>query len=251
MLPLSVPKCLIMACHFTGIYDVNRNTTLQDDDITLVQDWVASLEAQDLPGIIFHNNFSEATCAKFQHTNITLIKTAYATLFSPNVYRYFVYRDFLRQHAAAVESLFVTDVSDVVVLQNPFIQPLFTDHPATIFCGDEPKSLDDAWMKAHATHLRNQMADYADYEEKFKAEPLLNCGIIGGNIGVMLPFIEKLCLIHQQYNHHNQTAYTGDMGAFNYLARTQFQGRILHGSPINTEFKAYQYDRKDCWFRHK
>jgi hypothetical protein len=41
------------------------------------------------------------------------------------------------------------------------------------------------------------------------------------------------------------------MGAFNYLIRTQFNDRFLHGFPINTEFKAYQTEREDCWFRHK
>ena len=251
MLLPPVHKHLVMACHFTGIYDVNRSTILADDDISLVQDWMAALRDRKLSGVLFHNNFSEATCAAFQQDNLIFVKTAHSDRFNPNVYRYFVYRDFLQQHGAAIESLFVTDVSDVVVLQNPFEQALFTANPNSIFCGDEPKTLDDAWMQAHATHLRHQIADYAAYEERFKTAPLLNCGIIGGNIGVMLPFLEQLCNIHAQYNYNNQTAYTGDMGAFNYLMRTQYSGRIVHGPPVNTVFKAYQQDRKDCWFRHK
>jgi hypothetical protein len=63
--------------------------------------------------------------------------------------------------------------------------------------------------------------------------------------------MEKLAQIHEQYNHDNQTAYTGDMGAFNYLMRTQFNQQVLHGSPINTVFKAYKLNKTDCWFRHK
>ena len=135
MLLRPVPKRLIMACHFTGIYDVNRNTTLQDDDVTLIQDWVTSLESLGLSGILFHNNLSAATCAAFQQTNITFIDTEYSNRFNPNVYRYFVYRDFLRQYAAEIESLFVTDISDVVALQDPFVHPFFTGHPDTVFCG--------------------------------------------------------------------------------------------------------------------
>jgi len=67
----------------------------------------------------------------------------------------------------------------------------------------------------------------------------------------MKAFIEKIALIHEQYNDDNKTAFTGDMGAFNYLIHTQFNDKILHGFPINTEFKAYQTERDDCWFRHK
>jgi hypothetical protein len=245
------PKHFVMACHITGVYDVNRNNTLPDDDYSLVKNWAESVAALQLNGIIFHNNFTEKTCAKYQNEYITFIKIAYSAHFNPNVYRYLVYRDFLRSHIQEIESLFITDISDAVVVNNPFIQPLFIDNADALFCGDEPKILDNEWMVAHSEHLRSKIADYAAYEETFANETLLNCGIIGGNIGVMEVFIEKLCLIHEQYNHDNETAYTGDMGAFNYLVRTQFNQKLLHGAPINTAFKGYQEDRNDCWFRHK
>ena len=251
MSPISVSEQLVIACHLTGVYDVNRNNTLPDDDYNLVKDWADSLIALDLKGIVFHNNFTEATCKSHQNDNITFVKIAYDGSFNPNVYRYFVYQDFLQTHAKTVESVFITDVSDVVALQNPFVQPLFVANPNYIFCGNEPKILNNEWMKAHAAHLRSNISDYAEYEEKFQNDTLLNCGIIGGNVAVMREFIDKLCLIHQQHNHHNQTAYTGDMGAFNYLIRTQFNQRLRHGSPVNTVFKEYQNDRTDCWFRHK
>ena len=248
---LSINNHLVMACHITGVYDVNRNNLLQDDDYTLVQGWVESMAALHLMGIIFHNNFTNETCEKYKNDYVHFVKIAYDAKFNPNVYRYFVYRDFLRTYAPRIQSLFITDVSDVVAIQNPFIHPLFTNNPTALFCGDEPKTLDNEWMKDHATHLRNKIADYAHYENTHQRETLLNCGIIGGNLPIMQDFIEKLCLIHQQYNHDNLSAYTGDMGAFNYLARTQFNDQIRHGAPVNTVFKMYENDRTDCWFRHK
>jgi hypothetical protein len=248
---ISVKKQLVMACHITGIYDVNRNTTLQNDDYSLVKDWADSVAALKLQGIIFHNNFTENTCEKYENEYISFVKIGYNAEFNPNVYRYFIYRDFLRQHFNEIESVFVSDISDVVVLINPFIEPLFIQNSHCIFCGDEPKLLNNDWMKDHAKHLRSGISDYAQYEKDFKNAVLLNCGIIGGNFPVMLDFIEKLCAIHEQYNKNNTTAYTGDMGAFNYLVRTQFNDCVLHGAPINTEFKAYEIDRTDCWLRHK
>jgi hypothetical protein len=167
------------------------------------------------------------------------------------VYRYFVYRDFLAKSLDPIQGVFVTDISDVTLAQNPFNDPLYQDNPKTLFCGDEPTLLANEWMLAHATHLREQMTDYRAYEERFAAETLLNCGIIGGAFPVFFNFLQQLCEIHETYNRTNKTAYTGDMGAFNYLARTRFNENLRHGFPVNTIFKGYENDRMDCWFRHK
>lgn len=251
-MPLSPePTPLILACHITGVYDVNRNHTLPHNDYELVREWADSITSLGLQGILFHNNFTDETCAMYQTESVRFMRINYDSQFNPNVYRYFVYRDFLRAHAQQVSSLFVTDSADVVVLANPFVYPLFVDQPTALFCGDEPKPLNNEWMQAHAAHLRSRIADYADYEATFAHHTLLNCGIIGGSVAVMQPFIDQLCGIHQQYNIDNNTAYTGDMGAFNYLVRTQFNAGLVHGAPVNTQFKAYETSRTDCWFRHK
>jgi hypothetical protein len=106
-------------------------------------------------------------------------------------------------------------------------------------------------MVAHGEHLRNSIPDYSAYESDFGNETLLNCGIIGGSASLFFNFIQQLCAIHEHANCENKTAYTGDMGAFNYLARTKFNSQIIHGAPVNTIFKAYENNRNDCWFRHK
>jgi hypothetical protein len=242
---------LVMACHITGVHDVNRNTILADDSYELVKDWAQSITAANLQGIIFHNNFSEETCKSFENKNISFIKIAYDPQFNPNVFRYFVYRDFLKQYIQQINAIFITDISDVVLVNNPFTDPLFCNNPHALFCGDEPKILDNDWMIAHAENLRKNIPDYAAYERNFGNETLLNCGIIGGSASIFFDFLQQLCAIHQHANHDNKTAYTGDMGAFNYLARTKFNKQLIHGAPVNTVFKQYENNRNDCWFRHK
>ena len=242
---------IIMGCLLTGIHDVNRNTVLENDDHSLVKEWADSIIALNLNGIIFHNNFSAETCLKYENENIHFIKVKHDPSFNPNVYRYFIYKDFLEKNKANIKNVFCTDISDVVVLKNPFEQPLFLDNPGELFCGDEPKKLNDKWMLDHSTHLRNNISDYARYEEAFKEEQLLNCGIIGGDIKLMMKFIEELTILHEKYNKDNQIAFTGDMGAFNYLARTKYNHLLCHGTPVNTTFKQYETDNKNCWFRHK
>jgi len=242
---------LIMACHITGVYDVNRNTTLDNDNYELVRDWAESVSAQKIQGIIFHNRFNSETCEKFKNEYISFIKINYNQEFNPNVYRYFVYNDFLQQNIQFFNNIFVTDVTDVTLIKNPFIDPYFIENPLAIFCGDEPKTLNNDWMIDHSSNLRKNISDFAEYESKFGNETLLNCGVIGSKAPLFLNFIRKLCSIHEQANKDNQTAFTGDMGAFNYLARTQFNSHLKYGAPVNTIFKMYENERQDCWFKHK
>ena len=241
---------IIMGCLLTGIHDVNRNTVLENDDYSLVKEWADSIIVLNLQGVIFHNNFSAETCLKYENENIHFIKVKHNTAFNPNIYRYFIYKYFLETHKN-IKKVFCTDISDVVVLKNPFAEPLFLNNSDKLFCGDEPKNLNNEWMLEHSTHLRNNIADYAAYEEIYKEAQLLNCGIIGGDIKKMKKFIEELTTIHDKYNQQNETAFTGDMGAFNYLARTKYNNLICHGEPVNTVFKAFEQHNSNCWFKHK
>ena len=250
-LQFSTNTDLVMACHITGVHDVNRNTTLPDNNYELVKEWADSVTAAKLKGIIFHNNFTKELCRSFQNEFISFVDISYDAQFNPNVFRYFVYRDFLQQHIDQIKGVFITDVSDVVLVKNPFIEPLYMDNPTTLFCGDEPKIVHNDWMLAHSEHLRNNIPDYEAYESDYAQETLLNCGVIGGHSTLFLDFLIQLCAVHQAGNRHNKTPYTGDMGAFNYLIRTQFNDRIIYGSPVNTVFKGYETERTDCWFRHK
>ena len=241
---------IIIGCLLTGIHDVNRNTVLENDDYNLVKEWANSIIVLNLQAVIFHNNFSAETCLKYENENIHFIKVKHNTAFNPNIYRYFIYKHFLDTHKN-IKNVFCTDISDVTVQKNPFEQALFVDNPNKIFCGDEPKKLNDEWMLQHATHLRNNIADYASYEESFKDAQLLNCGIIGGGIKTMKELIGELTAIHDKYNQQNLTEFTGDMGAFNYLVRTKYNNSLCHGEPVNTVFKAFEENNSNCWFKHK
>jgi hypothetical protein len=244
-------KNLVLACHITGVYDVNRNTTLAHDDYEIVRDWAESLTNAQVQGILFHNGFSEESCKKYTTDFVSFIRIEHNPSFNPNVFRYFVYRDFLEQHLSLVKHVFCTDVSDVVLVKNPFTDSFFLENKQTIFCGDEPKLLHNDWMQAHGTHLREKIADYAHFETAFAKDTLLNCGIIGANAALFYQFMQQLCSFHELGNRDNKTEYTGDMGVFNYVARTQYNSQLIYGAPVNTVFKNYETQRSDCWFRHK
>lgn len=249
MLPFS--ENIICASLFTGVYDVNRNELLPDDDFQIVEKWVRSLRELGLNGVIFHNNFSEKTISKHESEQLQFCKVEFNSPLNANVYRYLVYFDFLKKYRNLVHRVFFTDIADVEVVKNPFTDSLFLENPDNLFCGDEAEILDNPWMKDHCTHLRNQILGFADFEAKNKSETLLNCGVIGGQTTVMLELLDHLVDIHSMHTITNQTPFTLDMGAFNYVARTYFADRLFHGFPVNTLFKGYESEREDCWFRHK
>ncbi|MFC3417726.1 hypothetical protein [Algoriphagus hitonicola] len=242
---------LICASLFTGNYDVNRSEMLQGDNFQLIEKWCRSIQSLDLKGVVFHNSFSEETIRANQLTGIEFVAVDFNTPLSANAYRYLVYVDFLKKYQNQLENVFFTDIADVEVVKNPFDVPFYDENSDSIFCGDEEEILDNPWMNEHSNHLRNLIPEFKDFEEKNKNQPLLNCGIIGGKIELMVQLMQELSRIHSTYTVTNKTPYTLDMGAFNFVMRTQFADQIIHGFPVNTRFKCYESTREDCWFRHK
>ncbi len=241
----------IFATLITGIYDVNRNEILKNNDFGIIQKWYNSVIKLQLNAIVFHNTFSKETVEKYTNEHIQFIEIEYDKRLNTNVFRYFLYQDYINKNVQKISDLFVTDITDVEVVNNPFESTLFEENPDYLFCGDEPEILDNEWMRNHNTHLRNLMPEFIAYEESNKYKTLLNCGVIGSNISVMKLLFDKMIAMHKAYSYSNTTNYTLDMGVFNYVAQTSFANKMFHGEPVNTVFKKYESHRNDCWFRHK
>jgi hypothetical protein len=244
-------KNFIFASIFTGVYDVNRNEVLENDDFSIIQKWYESIIKLQLSAIVFHNTFSKTIIEQYTNENVQFVEVEYDGKLNPNVFRYFVYQDYLRQHLERISNIFVTDITDVEVIQDPFSSKLFIENSSCIFCGDEPEILDNEWMRSHNNHLRNSIPTFSDFEKLYQQQTLLNCGVIGGNREPMKLLLGKMVAMHEAYSFTNKTASTLDMGVFNYIARTSFADNIIHGAPVNTIFKKYETENSDCWFRHK
>ncbi|WP_297336991.1 hypothetical protein [Algoriphagus sp.] len=242
---------IICASLFTGNYDVNRSELLAGDNFQLIEKWCSSIQSLGLKGVVFHNSFSEKTIRSNQVNGIEFVAVDFNTPLSANAYRYLVYNEFLKKHRPHLDHVFFTDIADVEVAKNPFEDPFFKENSNAIFCGDEEEILDNPWMNEHSMHLRHLIAEFSDFEERNKNQKLLNCGVFGGKTAVIFKLVQELSRIHSTYTIHNKTPYTLDMGAFNFVMRTQFNTQLIHGFPVNTRFKFYESTRQDCWFRHK
>lgn len=241
----------IFASLLTGVYDVNRNELLNRNDFGIIQKWYDSIIKLELNAIVFHNSFSAKVVEKYTNEFIQFVEIDYDKKLKPNIFRYFIYQDYIQKNLTAISNLFVTDITDVEVINNPFESQVFTKNIDCLFCGDEPEILDNDWMHNHCHHLRICMPEFSLFEELNQQEVLLNCGVIGGNITVMKLLLDKMVAIHQTVSFTNKTDYTLDMGVFNFVARTAFVHKLFNGEPVNTVFKKYENLRNDCWFRHK
>ncbi len=241
----------IFASLLTGVYDVNRNELLNKNDFGMINKWYDSIIKLQVKAIVFHNTFSKNIVEKYTNEYVRFIEVQYDKKLNPNIYRYFIYQDYINQYYTKISNLFVTDISDVEVINNPFESHLYHEKSDFLFCGDEPGILDNLWMRNHCTHLRTSIPEFNIYESLNQQETLLNCGVIGANITIMKSLLDKIVAIHDAVSLTNKTDYTLDMGVFNFVARTNFANKIIHGEPVNTVFKKYESKRTDCWFRHK
>jgi hypothetical protein len=243
---------IILSTILTGVNDIQRDVNWLGDNFDYIKDWYNSIKDFNIKAIIFHNTFSDETVLKYETDNIKFIKVSYdVNYLNPNVYRYFIYKKYIEENKLNIENLFITDITDVVVLSNPFNSNFFKENKNYIFCGDEETILGSEWMINHNEHLRNKIDDFINYEKKYSKYKLLNCGIIGGEVNIISDILSKICKIHSEVTISNKTKYTCDMGVFNYIIKKYYSDKVKHGSPINTKFKYFELDNKECWFRHK
>ncbi|MCY7362190.1 MAG: hypothetical protein LH629_09020, partial [Ignavibacteria bacterium] len=139
----------IFATLITGVYDVNRNEILKNNDFGIIQKWYDSVLKLQLNAIVFHNTFSKEIVEKYTNEYIQFIEIKYDKSLNTNIFRYFVYQDYINQNLHKISDLFVTDITDVEVINNPFESNVYIENSDYLFCGDELEILDNEWMRNH------------------------------------------------------------------------------------------------------
>lgn len=146
-----------------------------------------------------------------------------------------------------IQYAFIVDSTDVQMVNDPF---LFMEK-GKLYSGDEPKRVDDAWMKANHRH-----PDMVELYELHGHKALLNCGLCGGDRDTLIEFTGRM--IEQLYIYEGE-ARTGidcptdsDMGIYNCLAYSLYEDRLVHGPMVNTLFAKWEpYEEARAWWKHK
>jgi hypothetical protein len=166
-----------------------------------------------------------------------------------NVYfqRWVSYYQYLQQNKDGKRRVFIVDGTDVQMLNNPF--PAM--EAGKLYVGDEAERTGCEWLAKHHPHKLIQ-----DFIQQNENKVLLNAGLIGGDVEVIMSFINKFLAFYFQsvsdshfYEDRPDCGNT-DMGLFNYIARTHFADCLVHGTQVNTVFKAEKTNNVS-WFKHK
>jgi hypothetical protein len=231
----------VLTTYFTSEKDPQSSNIWSNDDFTIIKKFYDSIVEHDLNCIILIDNSSDAFIEKYKTDKIQFVRCDSSGLNMIDI-RWKLYHDLLSQNTD-ISSAFFLDVSDVVILKNPFnyIQP------DKIYCGDEEIiNQESQWMLRRYKLLSNKEID--NELKKYLDKKVINAGILGGNRDYLIDITGKISnlLLHSKITHT-----TVDMCAFNHVLYTYYRTNLVHGLPVNTVFRADDSDNKIAWFKHK
>lgn len=135
---------------------------------------------------------------------------------------FFVYRDFLQSLKKKPAMVFMTDGSDVEMVQNPFCS-FIKDN--TLYLGSDDPSPDSAWWMQHQfeimqrTHRDNVFGTGSIQFVQFAKYQTVNAGVIGGEVAVVLELLEKMTALFNKFDGHDDI----NMGVLNVIAWTHYK----------------------------
>jgi hypothetical protein len=219
-----------------------------------IESWYESLQQfPSMHGIVLHNMFSpEQTKAwSSHHVNFAKVEN-HTTSFQQakrrpiNDMRFFVLRDFLKrlyaqrndtaQGRTLPDYVLFTDSYDVRFLRNPFDYMKQVDSfmgEPQIFVGEEyayssRKKIWDEWMNKSSTKCFGKSLP--------PSSRMINCGLVGGHIDVVLKLLDKLVAKLKSGKPHMVC----DQISLHYTLSTHYRDKFISGYPFNSLFNQWE-----------
>ena len=211
---------VVIASYFANVNDPQRGVAWKADP-KAIEKLKNSVEWHGLELVLIHNCFDAP--------NKTTISS------TPYFERWLKEWQYLRDHPE-IEYAFVVDATDVEMLNNPFNKI----EKGKLYIGDEPSTVGNQWMLTN--HLEPSVNKVL---REFGDEPLLNCGVVGGDRQTVMDLCRDMYLYHFE-NPQDKT----DMGIFNKLLYTKYSAIKDYGRHVTTIFKANER-RSPAFFKHK
>ena len=225
---------IVLAAYLNSVNDPQRGEKWKAD-IDPLKKLIESCERNGVDYRIFHD------CLDVDNEN--LIKVERQTEYAPNVYRWFLFKNWLDNNK--VDNVFMVDSTDVEVLRNPFL----SINPDKLYVGDEyAMRVDNGWMRNNQELHLKTLTDYRKVISTNSRNILPNCGITGGAYDIVMEYLNYR--VELQEKHTKGLLHSTDMAIFNYIVWKYFKNRITTGLKVNTKFKKYEYNKVSL-FKHK
>lgn len=236
-IPFMEKKNVILTCLFSGIDDPQRDAPMPADK-GILKPLIDSMNGQEI--VIISDMIDPGRDGSVEFVKVeTSVRNIYFQ-------RWVSYYRYLLEHRNDIGKVFITDGSDVVMLRNPFEKM----KDGILYVGDEAQITGCEWMVKH--HPNRKLQEFM----KDNTDVLLNAGLCGGSVDVVIEFIGRFLLFYfnsvaeSKFYDDRPGCGDGDMGLFNYIVRTHFDGRFVHGTQVNTVFKDEKINPVS-WFKHK
>jgi hypothetical protein len=144
-------------------------------------------------------------------------------------------RSYITHHLGATDFAWVTDGSDVRMLNEPW------EHmdPHTLYVGSEDDVVSNRWIVDNHPSIR-QLA------KRTPRRPLMNAGLLGGIRLMALTFIDLLIARFETCEGD-----LTDMAAFNHVLADDWGYAAMTGPPVHTRFGDWAKADRECWWAHK
>lgn len=228
--------------HVVGRTDDGR---VKQNDIKYIEGWYNSVNNLKLNGVIFYDNLTEQFVSEYETEYVKFIKSD-PGVWSNNDGRFFCYLDFLKENKH--DNIFLTDGSDVTVVQDPGkIVEAYKEIDIFVCKDSIPLSSFGRYLDVHNHFGWENYFAFSLWMQQ--GIPLINMGVLGGRYEIVIEFLEAFC--HER-NKMQMPEFNADMWLGQYVIRQKMNNRnMLIGEPFTSKFKEYQKDREDVYFIHK
>ncbi len=236
-------KNILLTSYFTTVKDTqggkgSGRKEYFTPDKKNIQSLIDSVGVEDL--VILNDCFEDERIdnVSFVHTDASI---------NPYFQRWLSCYRYLIGNRDRLEFVFITDATDVQMQYSPFCRM----QKGRLYVGDEHLHLGYEWIVNNHPHK-----DIQEFIKSNRDLVVLNAGLLGGDIETVLLFLRKLLSFYFRSIVDDKTKRgvfdcgTTDMGAFNYILRTEFNDIIVHGTQVNTVFKENK-GNSVSWFKHK
>lgn len=229
---------LVLASFFNSLPDPQRNI-YWESDLTKLYPLINSVISKNEKIIIFHDCFDTIP----QIENCEFIKSSPNPDFVPTVARWEIYLDYLNANVENIDKVFCVDSTDVLMLNNPF--PFINND--TLYCGSEIQwKIGDRWLQKRRKIIK--ISDYTDILKLNKNKVMLNAGIVGGDINILLNFLKNLTKLHNLNSKKIKRSL--DMPMFNYCMLKYFTNKYVTGDIVHTPYRK-RISESTSWWKHK
>lgn len=233
---------VVFGVYYNDGKDLQRNVIIDPNNYEYIKNWSESAKNLNMKCILLTDgSCSEDFINQYSNNNLEIKKVTKKYKGCLNDIKFLDIMDCL---CDKYENIFITDVSDVHFLKNPF--DLIKENKLYIGCEQKNnreiyKCKEIAW--ARATYGA-KMPTFPFWDENF-----LNCGIIGGSSKVINLFLNNYKKIF--YSREWPANFPNDMIISTLVAYTYFKDQIVTGFPLHTIFKKYENNHPEAYIVHK